>query len=108
MRDDLHLSRYILAEKGTLIPDDWSHSDYPDVAAAIWDCVSAEGLMPLVTTDQKMYATWPRCWSGDALSRLSNHAGSLADFDSAAHRFTSCSYIRLRLKGWSSTDSRRL
>ena len=70
------------------------------------DEVSVEGLMPLITTDQKMYATWPESWSDDALVRLFDHIGSWRDFDASAHRFTTRSFIRLRLKGWTSTDSR--
>jgi len=108
VRDDVRLSRDKLAGRGIVVLDDWCHSDYPEVAAAIWDEVSFEALMPLITTDQKMYATWPESWSDDALVRLFDHIGSWRDFDASSHRFSTCSFIRLRLKGWTSTDSRCL
>ncbi len=57
VRDDIELSRELLAEGGMVVFDDVATPHTPGVAAAVWSAVVSEGLIPHFLTT-KLYASW--------------------------------------------------
>jgi hypothetical protein len=58
VRDDIRLVRDLLVRGGIVALDDWRTAHTPGVHAAIWGAVHQDGLVPLVVSDAKMYATF--------------------------------------------------
>jgi hypothetical protein len=105
---DLILSQERLGEGGLLVLDDWSHSDHPEVAAAIWEVVSPDGLVPIATTDMKMYATWSSKSSRDEVDEMRSYLSGQPEFETLTHVVRDCEFVQLRLRGWTSAESRCL
>lgn len=57
VRSDLLLSRELLVDGGYVVFDDAFTINYPGVAAAVWEAVASDGLIPQVVTG-KLYASW--------------------------------------------------
>lgn len=57
VRTDLASSRQLLAPGGVLAIDDISAGHVPGVAAAVWEAVANDGLVPFAM-GAKLYATW--------------------------------------------------
>lgn len=55
---DLALSQRLLCDGGVVAVDDWCTSRLPGVAAATWQAIVTEGLVPFAFTPDKLYATW--------------------------------------------------
>jgi hypothetical protein len=58
VREDLRNTRHLLCDGGVVIIDDWRTGHTPGVAAATWEAILHEGLVPICFTDQKLYGTW--------------------------------------------------
>jgi len=57
VRQDLALSRSLLAPRGVVVVDDISAGHVPGVAAAVWRAVAEDGLRPFAL-GAKLFATW--------------------------------------------------
>jgi hypothetical protein len=57
VREDLETAKDLLVADGIVVVDDYRHEAYPGVGAAVWPELS-RGLVPLVLSPQKLYATW--------------------------------------------------
>jgi len=55
---DLETARHLLGPGGIVIFDDWSNSQAPGIALAIWEEYLKGELIPLCFTPMKFYATW--------------------------------------------------
>jgi len=66
VKQDLDLAKRSLIDGGIVIVDDFRAAHTPGVAAAVWEAVARNGLIPLFLTRRKMYATWGTRidWSG--------------------------------------------
>ncbi|MFI0484454.1 class I SAM-dependent methyltransferase [Actinomadura sp. 9N215] len=58
VRDDIGVSRDLLADDGILALDDFRKEVTPGVAAAAWEAVATRGLRPVCVTNNKLYGTW--------------------------------------------------
>jgi hypothetical protein len=58
VREDLCNTRRLLCDGGIVIVDDWRTGHTPGVAAATWEAILHDGLVPICFTDQKLYGTW--------------------------------------------------
>jgi hypothetical protein len=58
VREDLRNAHRLLCHGGTVIVDDWRTGHTPGVAAATWEAILHDGLLPICFTDQKLYGTW--------------------------------------------------
>jgi hypothetical protein len=58
VRDDIANTRHLAGPDAIIVMDDWRTVHTPGVSAAIWESVTREGLIPLVTSDAKLYASW--------------------------------------------------
>ncbi len=58
VREDLRNTRRLLCDGGVVIIDDWRTGHTPGVAAATWEAILHDGLLPICFTDQKLYGTW--------------------------------------------------
>jgi hypothetical protein len=68
---DIETSKQLLARDGIVVFDDFQSPHFPGVAAAVWPELN-EGLVPLVLTSEKLYATWgdPAKWQDAVRSWL--------------------------------------
>lgn len=57
VRSDIQLARRLLVPNGVVVIDDVSHDLLPGVAAATWEAVFCEGLVPFALAG-KLYGTW--------------------------------------------------
>jgi predicted O-methyltransferase YrrM len=64
--EDIETAKQLLAPDGIVVFDDYRSEFFPGVAAALWPEL-ATGLVPLVLSPQKVYATWgdPSPWQDD-------------------------------------------
>ncbi|OSC29667.1 hypothetical protein B8W69_08365 [Mycobacterium vulneris] len=58
VRMDIANTRSILNDSGVVVMDDFRALHTPGVAAAVWDAVSNEGLIPICISEQKFYGSW--------------------------------------------------
>lgn len=58
VRQDALIARGLLAAGGVVVFDDYCKPHLPGTALAVWEQVLRGGLVPMVLTDAKMYATW--------------------------------------------------
>lgn len=58
VREDLRNARPLLRDGGMVVIDDWRTGHTPGVAAATWETILHDGLIPICFTDQKLYGTW--------------------------------------------------
>ena len=58
VHEDLRNTRRLLCDGGVVIIDDWRTGHTPGVAAATWEAILHDGLLPICFTDQKLYGTW--------------------------------------------------
>ena len=58
VKTDCESSKLLLRRGGVVSFDDWSNSKCPGVAAAIWESVATDGLIPFATTRKKLYACY--------------------------------------------------
>ncbi len=58
VRIDCASSKLLLRAGGVVSFDDWSNAKCPGVAAAIWESVAKDGLVPFATTRKKLYACY--------------------------------------------------
>jgi hypothetical protein len=56
-RADILLAKQLLVPGGAIVIDDLVSRHFPDVAAAIWEAVMADGLVPSITTS-KLYGSF--------------------------------------------------
>jgi hypothetical protein len=56
--DDLSNTKQLLSNGGVLVLDDFRAFHTPGVAAATWEAVANDRLIPFCATEQKLYATW--------------------------------------------------
>jgi hypothetical protein len=57
VRQDIRMATELLKAGGVVAVDDYRSAHTPGVAAAMWEAVLEERLMPICTTPQKMFAT---------------------------------------------------
>jgi Methyltransferase domain len=55
--EDIETAKELLTGDGIVVFDDFQSSHFPGVAAAVWPELH-KGLVPLVLTSEKLYATW--------------------------------------------------
>jgi hypothetical protein len=55
--EDIETAKQLLAPDGVVVFDDYRSEFFPGVGAALWPEL-ATGLVPLVMSPQKLYATW--------------------------------------------------
>lgn len=58
IRCDIRTAKSLLNEDGIVAIDDYRSVHTPGVAAAVWEAVTSDHLVPICLTPQKMYATW--------------------------------------------------
>jgi len=58
VKTDCESSKLLLRNGGVVSFDDWSNPKCPGVAAAIWESVANEGLIPFATTRKKLYGCY--------------------------------------------------
>lgn len=58
VRDDALAAREYMAEHGVVAFDDFRTAHAPGTAAAIWETVVTDGLVPIAVTDTKLYGVW--------------------------------------------------
>lgn len=56
--DDVRNTRKLLLDTGVLVFDDFRAFHTPGVAAAAWEAVAIDHMIPFCATEQKLYATW--------------------------------------------------
>ena len=107
VRGDIAFSGPRLVEGGIVILDDWSHSDHPGVAAATWEAILAGALVPVVTTDMKLYGFW-KTEGGNEVAGLQAHLERSPYFEIARHEIADAALLQVRLRGWTREASREL
>lgn len=60
VREDIESARLLLSEDGVVVLDDIASSHTPGVWAAAWEAVVTGGLLPIMVSEHKLYATWGR------------------------------------------------
>ena len=58
VRTDINTARDLLNESGVVAMDDFRVLHAPGVAAAVWEAVTNEGLIPICISEQKFYGAW--------------------------------------------------
>lgn len=58
VRMDIANTRNLMNDSGVVIMDDFRALHTPGVAAAVWEAVSNEGLIPICISEQKFYGAW--------------------------------------------------
>jgi hypothetical protein len=56
--NDLVNAKWLLSNAGVLALDDFRAIHTPGIAAATWEAVANDGLIPFCATEQKLYASW--------------------------------------------------
>lgn len=62
--EDVRNTRAVLQSDGIVVFDDYSNPNQPGVAAAVWEAVVTDGLVPFAVSPHKLYGTWgePAAW----------------------------------------------
>ena len=55
---DIRNVKPLLSDCGVVVLDDYRAIHTPGIAAAAWEAVANDGLVPFCVTEQKLYATW--------------------------------------------------
>jgi hypothetical protein len=58
VRTDINTARDLVNDRGVVAMDDFRVLHAPGVAAAVWEAVSNEGLVPICISEQKFYGAW--------------------------------------------------
>ena len=58
VRGDIESARHMLRRDGIVVFDDYRSEHTPGVAAAVWQAVAQDGLVPFAHTPNKLYATF--------------------------------------------------
>ncbi|PJE19004.1 MAG: hypothetical protein CK429_01435 [Mycobacterium sp.] len=61
VRSDIKNVRSLMTSTGIVAVDDFRALHTPGVAAAVWESVSSDGLIPICVSEQKLYG----CWSNE-------------------------------------------
>ena len=56
VRTDCLSAKQLLRAGGVVVFDDYRNEKTPGVAAAVWESVAVDGLIPIATTERKLYA----------------------------------------------------
>jgi hypothetical protein len=67
VRGDLRRARGLCGPTGMVVLDDWRTAHTPGVGAAAWEAVAVMGLVPVLVSEAKLYATWGDEALGDAV-----------------------------------------
>ena len=68
VKSDIQLARETIKDGGIIIFDDYMHTGFPGVAAAVWEEITSGGLTPFVLTQMKLYASYQHpAWFGQLL-----------------------------------------
>lgn len=70
VREDIDSVRRLLTDVGVVVLDDFRAVHTPGVAAAVWESVAQDGLIPFCLSDAKFYGTWSRSTASEAVSAL--------------------------------------
>jgi SAM-dependent methyltransferase len=70
--DDIRNVKKLLSNGGVLALDDFRALHTPGVAAATWESVANDGLIPFCATEQKLYATWSAPTANSMAGRLAD------------------------------------
>jgi hypothetical protein len=94
IRRDIRTAKVLLNKDGIVAIDDYRSVHTPGVAAAVWEAVTSDHLVPICLTPQKMYATW------NSSNTTQRHLLAWADqrSDIAVELETICDSPLLRLK----------
>lgn len=58
VRTDCLSAKQLLRPGGVVVFDDYRNEKTPGVAAAVWESVAVDGLIPIATTERKLYGTF--------------------------------------------------
>jgi hypothetical protein len=58
VRTDITNTRGLMNDSGVVVMDDFRALHTPGVAAAVWEAVSNDGLIPICISEQKFYGAW--------------------------------------------------
>jgi predicted O-methyltransferase YrrM len=91
VREDVETARLLLAPDGIVVFDDYRSEHAPGVAAAVWPALG-DGLVPLVVSHGKLYATWgdPAPWLAAVERWLPR-----SDFTSETHEIAGHRVVRV-------------
>jgi len=94
VREDIQSAREMLRPDGIVAFDDYRKETTPGVAAAVWQAVSQDGLVPFAHTPNKLYATF-----GDAqpyLATIEEWAARSARFSAVEEYVGSARMLRVK------------
>jgi hypothetical protein len=98
--EDIETAKDLLTPDGIVVFDDFQSAHFPGVAAAVWPELR-DGLVPLVLSSEKLYATWgdPEGWQR-SVSSWTERSGLHAQI----HRIAGHEVLRV----WGTNDPSRL
>jgi len=79
VRSDIVNTRSFMNDRGVVAVDDFRAIHTPGVAAALWDAVSNDGLIPICISEQKFYGAWDMETAGVVRESLILWASSQGD-----------------------------
>lgn len=95
VRTDIALARRLLRPGGVVVFDDMCTPHAPGVAAAVWEAVANDGLVPLALTG-KLYATFGE--PGELAAHLGDLVATEPGLDAYAHRVADHELLEVKLK----------
>lgn len=95
--EDCRSAKQLLQPGGVVVYDDWRNNRCPGVAAAVWESVVRDGLIPVATTTKKLYGVYSDPETAvDVVRQLV--AGDEEFFFSEDHEIMGHTVIRLESK----------
>lgn len=79
VRMDISNTRGLMNDRGVVVMDDFRARHTPGVAAAVWEAVANEGLIPICISEQKFYGAWDPETARTANEGLTHWVSSHAD-----------------------------
>ncbi|WP_245604814.1 class I SAM-dependent methyltransferase [Mycobacterium genavense] len=79
VRSDIANSQTFVNDDGVVVMDDFRALHTPGVAAAVWEAVANDGLIPICISEQKFYGTWNRETARETRENLVQWAAAQGD-----------------------------
>lgn len=79
VRMDIANTRNLMNDGGVVAMDDFRAFHTPGVAAAVWEAVATEGLIPICLSEQKLYGSWHAETARATREMLTNYVASHED-----------------------------
>jgi methyltransferase family protein len=96
VRSDIRTAKALLNKDGIVAIDDYRSVHTPGVAAAVWEAVTSDHLVPICLTPQKMYATWNS--SNTTQRHLLAWADQRSDIEVELETICDSALLRLKIK----------